>query len=119
MAIYTPNGCRVKFLSARIVKIWTTLGNIGNGYELKWHYTEPTPRKSWRKGVEIETMDVWHVMVRYDDDRPGHGGTKPWGSERAIANFVADNGIREILDECYHLNPADAEAERKKFQEAA
>jgi hypothetical protein len=118
MAIYTQYGSRVLFLSARIVKVWTTLGNIGNGHELKWHYTEPTPPKSWRN-VEIDSMDVWHVTARYDDDRKGHGGTKPISGERSISEYVADDGIREILDECYRLNPIDAEAERLKFRDAA
>ena len=115
MAIYTRFGSRVQFVSARVVKVWTTLGNIGKGHELKWHYTEPKRTKSWRKDVEVDWMDVWHITARYDDDRPGHGGTKPIEGERLASDFVADNAMHEILAECYRLNPEDATKERAKF----
>lgn len=119
MAIYTRFGCRVQFLSAEVVPIWTTLGNIGSGHELRWHFLEPKRTKAWRGKVEIDCMDVWHVNARFDDPRKGHGGTKVIEGLRPATNYVADDGIHEIIAECYRLNPEHAAKERAKFGEAA
>lgn len=116
MAIFTRFGSKVVLESARLVPIWTTLGNIGNGVELKWHYEEPKRTSKWRKDVKVEgPMSIWHVTARYDDDRPGHGGTSPIEGERDLSSLVADEGLAEILAECRRLNPTDAETERQAF----
>lgn len=113
MAIYTRFGSRVQFLTADLLKVWTTLGDLGDGegYRLAWHYSEPKRTKKWRKGVETDVMNVWHVTTRYDDDRPGHGGTKPISGSRPISDYVADGAIQEIIAECHRLNPAHAAKE--------
>lgn len=115
MAIYTRMGSRVQFVSARMVKVWTTLGNIGNGYELRWHYAEPKRTSRWRKDVKVETMDfVWHARATYEGGAPVCDG-----DEIPLSGFVADGAIQEIVAECYRLNPEDAEREKKAFGEAA
>jgi hypothetical protein len=114
MAIYTRMGSPVLFTAARISKVWVTVGNIGNGVECKWHYSEPKRTKRWRKDVRVETMHVWHVTAQYKDDgRPFSAG------ELSLHDFVADGAIQEILAECYRLNPKDAAWERETFGEAA
>ena len=117
MAIYTRFGSRVVLLSAELVKVWTTFGNMGNGPELKWHYQEPRRTTKWRKDVKVEAIHAWHFTARYDDDRPGHGGTSPLEGSRSINDLRADGGIKEIHDECCRLNPADAAREREMLAE--
>lgn len=109
MAIYSRQGSRVQFKTARLVPVWTTLGNIGNGVELKWHYAEPKRTSKWRKDVEIGFFKAWHVTAAYADDG------KDFGREIDLSWFVADDGIAEIVRECQRLNPADAEQERLDF----
>lgn len=115
MAIYTRMGSRVQFTAARLLKVWTTNGNIGNGVELKWHYTEPKRTSRWRKDVKVEVMEfVWHVKANYEDGAPVCGG-----DEMPLHGFVADGAIQEIVAECYRLNPEDAAREKRAFGEAA
>lgn len=114
MAIYTRMGSPVQLVSARIITVWTTLGNIGNGMELKWHYAKPKRTTRWRKDVKVGTMDVWHARANYVDGEPVCGG-----DEIPLHGFVADGGISEIIAECYRLNPEDAARERAAFGEVA
>lgn len=115
MSIYTRMGSPVQFVSARMLKVWTTIGNIGNGVELRWHYSEPKRTSRWRKDVKVEVMEfVWHAKANYLDGEPVCGG-----DEIPLSGFVADDAIQEIVAECYRLNPADAAREKAAFGEAA
>lgn len=115
MAIYTRMGSLVQLTEARIIKVWTTVGNIGNGVECKWHYAKPKRTSKWRKDVRVETMHVWHVRAKYLPD----GEPVCRGDEIPLHEFVADGAIQEIIAECYRLNPKDAKWEKETFGEAA
>lgn len=107
MAIYASGHLRVNFVTARLVPVWVEKKPA----DIKWHYSEP---KRVGKRSKVRREDIWHVTAEYAEaskDGSCRPGMKLYGGreEPIFPGFKADGGIREILDECYRINPGDAE----------
>lgn len=113
MAIYTRFGTRVKFVSASPFPVWI----VNYGDRIKWHLREPERTK---KTKEIHPTPVWFATVMTDDDRPDHGRGHflSDGKGVCINEFVADDGMREIVAACEAIAVVDDKARLKKWNES-
>ena len=94
MAIYTRFGSEIELLTARLLPIW--IERLPG--EIKWHYTERKPSKRTK---EITIMPCWHVTAKdVESGEPICGGGTFSANE-----LKADNGMTEIYDAMWKLNP--------------
>lgn len=101
MAIYTRFGEEVQFKSARLAPVWVE--RLSN--EIKHHYQ---PKQPTRRTKSLELMPFWFVTATGDGARALCEGK--WLN---AYDFRADDGIREIHETLFKLNPDHAAKEEE------